>query len=182
MRDRPPNPKTSDAVIARTSFRGTLICRWSAVAPASRKSARVRAPISAGKTVAKRTRRFRTALAYLIPASIPCSFLGGRLDVSPRLYCLGLGATQHVPKPRRHHQVERSGKGLANTIRLAEPGKGCRPGGGSRHSCFRRGQAPRLFFPRPAATWNVPSGRTWRVISAQCSRTRHRLTARLVRR
>src|SRR5438552_4054344 len=46
MRDRAPNPRTSDTTIARTSRRGTLRCRRSAVAPASRKTARVRAPLS----------------------------------------------------------------------------------------------------------------------------------------
>src|SRR6266581_3844078 len=70
MRDRAPNPKISDATIARTSLRGTLICRCKAVAPASRKSASVRAPMSPGSAVAIRTRRFRIALAYCNPASI----------------------------------------------------------------------------------------------------------------
>src|SRR2546422_5414059 len=54
----------SDAITARTSRRGTLTLRCNAVAPASRKSVSVRAPISAGKTVAARTRRFRIAREY----------------------------------------------------------------------------------------------------------------------
>src|SRR5882762_5184844 len=40
MRDRAPKPRTSDTTIARTSRRGTLMCRRSAVAAASRESAR----------------------------------------------------------------------------------------------------------------------------------------------
>ena len=55
---RDANVRASDRIIERTSLRGTLIWRRKAVVPASRKSASVRAPISAGNAVAARTRRF----------------------------------------------------------------------------------------------------------------------------
>ena len=55
----------------RTSRRGTLTVRSNAVGPAASKSASVRAPISAGKTVAARTRRFSIAPEYCTPDSSP---------------------------------------------------------------------------------------------------------------
>src|ERR1041385_4029540 len=63
----------SRAIIRRTSRRDTLSLRCKAVLPASRKSASVRAPISAGRTVAARTRRFRITREYCIPAASPRS-------------------------------------------------------------------------------------------------------------
>src|SRR5882672_8923347 len=45
----------ADNIIFLTSARGTFTVRSKTSAPASRRSERVRAPISAGRTVAKRT-------------------------------------------------------------------------------------------------------------------------------
>src|SRR2546430_12582854 len=73
--ERAANVIARDAVLACTSRREALIFRFNTVAPAPRKSARVRVPISAGKTVAARMRRCRMAREYCIPASTPCSAL-----------------------------------------------------------------------------------------------------------
>src|SRR6266496_125652 len=63
--------RASDNIIPRTWRRGTFTASCNALAPAFSRSASVRAPINAGKTVAPRTRRFSIACEYCIPHSSP---------------------------------------------------------------------------------------------------------------
>src|SRR5216117_2613528 len=69
----------SDKIILRTSPRGTFTVRCNAIGPAAFKSASVRAPINAGKTVAARTRRFLMAREYFIPQSSPAFALSSQV-------------------------------------------------------------------------------------------------------
>jgi hypothetical protein len=63
----------TNKIMRRTSRRGIFIVRSNDPGLAAVRSASVRTPINAGKTVAARTRQFSIACEYAIPDSRPAS-------------------------------------------------------------------------------------------------------------